>query len=176
MTRIENKQIIRCHTSRTGLSLLEVIIATVVLSVSAAMLVKLLGNGDRQARKAEKRIQAQMICQNKLDELLASIEPLESFDPRPSLYYPDWYYSVRVDELDDSGMESRIRYALVVVDVYYQKSDDAFGEPASPNLGDTLPEYSLRRIVRIPQDDSGIGESDIGDSDFRSRIEERSDR
>ena len=70
--------------NRQGLSLLEVIISTVVLAVSTLMLMRIITGADQTAQRAEQRIMAQMICQNKLDEILSGIEPLEPFEPRPS--------------------------------------------------------------------------------------------
>lgn len=153
---------------RDGLSLLEVIIATVVLSVSAAMLVRLISNAERQANRADRRVHAQMICQNKLDELLAELEPLESFDPRPSLYYPDWHYSVSVQEFGDSSDNANVNFSLVEVSVYYQESGEELGETTPVSLDKTDPVYTLRRIVRTrPKNfaaaDSGLMQQSLGE-------------
>lgn len=138
----------RQRIQRSGLSLLEVIIATLVLAVSAAMLVQLLGNGDRQASRAEKRVQAQLICQNRLDEILAAIEPMESVEVHPSLFYPDWHISVHVQDIEGSAEVSRAEFVLVEVRVYYRKSDDESIGLSAPNLADEQPVYALRRVMR----------------------------
>ena len=155
-------------SQRVGLSLLEVIIATVVLSVSAAMLIRLISNAERQANRADRRVHAQMICQNKLDELLAELEPLESFDPRPTLYYPDWHYSVSVQEFGDSMDNAKVNFSLVEVSVYYQESGEELGEATAVALDKTDPVYTLRRIVRTrPEDfvsaDSGLMQKSLGE-------------
>lgn len=136
---------------RQGLSLLEVIIATVILAVSSVMLVKIIGNGDRNARRAEQRVMAQMICQNRLDEILAGILPLEPMDTRQDMYYPDWHYLVKVDSyLDESGIsssESAAELLLVEVQVFYQPIADDVDLGVEKDQFDR-PTFSLKRIVR----------------------------
>ena len=108
------------QNSRAGLSLLEVIIATVILAVSATLLVRLIGAGDRNAQRADQRITAQMICQNKMDEIVASIEPLESIEPTASPYYPEWYWSVSIDDLNSKNDTTVNRLSLVEVGVFFR--------------------------------------------------------
>ena len=131
-----------------GLSLLEVIIATVVLATSAVMLVRLLDTADQNAQRAERRVTAQMICQNRMDQILAAIEPLEPGDPRRSLHYPDWQTSVTLSPLPETGEDGRDRLVLVEVSVFHQPAEEAFGEELAADPENEVPVFSLRRIVR----------------------------
>ena len=146
-----------CHSSqkpqisRAGLSLLEVIIATVILAVSATLLVRLIGAGDKNAKRADQRITAQMICQNKMDEIVASIEPLESMEPTASPYYPDWYWSVSIEDLYSKNDTTVNRLSLVEVGVFFRQSDDGIGNSNQLDSQSEDPIYALRRVIRTPK-------------------------
>ena len=81
---------------RRAFSLLEVIIATGILAASAVMLMSMFSTGDRHTRRADERTMAQMLCQSKLDELIADpalMVPVEA-DIIPQ--YPGWVWSLEV--------------------------------------------------------------------------------
>lgn len=137
---------------RTGLSLLEVIIATVVLTVSVAMLVRILGSGDRNARRAEQRVLAQLICQNRLNRLLVGDRLPDSDAPQASLYYPGWFTTTRIEEFSGTQRQEP-DLVLVEVSAYFVPGNE---EPESNNVGigspvdlaSERPVYSIRRIMR----------------------------
>ena len=137
--------------SRAGLSLLEVIIATVILAVSATLLVRLIGAGDKNAKRADQRITAQMICQNKMDEIVASIEPFESMESTASPYYPDWYWSVSIEDLYSKNDTTVNRLSLVEVGVFFRQSDDGIGNSNQLDSQSEDPIYTLRRVIRTPK-------------------------
>ena len=136
------------QNSRAGLSLLEVIIATVILAVSATLLVRLIGAGDRNAQRADQRITAQMICQNKMDEIVASIEPLESIEPTASPYYPEWYWSVSIDDLNSKNDTTINRLSLVEVSIFFRESYEGTGNSDQLDSQAEQPIYALRRVIR----------------------------
>ena len=77
-----------------GFSLLEVIIATGILATSSVLLLTLFSTGEQHASRAEKRVLAQMMCQSKLDELLANPILLRHVADEPLDGHPNWSYSV----------------------------------------------------------------------------------
>ena len=77
-----------------GFSLLEVMIATAILATSTILLLSLFSTGERHAKKAETRVLGQMLCQSKLDELLADPALIRSVVEEPLAGYDNWTYSV----------------------------------------------------------------------------------
>lgn len=116
---------------RSGYSLLEVILATAILLGSVVVLGELASIGRKHVNSAEKLAAAQLVCETKLNEILAGLSPLESvaetpvestdFAPRGELAddalasseilasetleaAPQWLYSVDVQPLDWPGL------------------------------------------------------------------------
>ena len=156
MKRVPNSCGRLANAKRQGLSLLEVIIATVVLAVSSLMLVRIIGNADRHAARAERRVMAQMVCQNKLDEILSGLIQLESSDAQPDLYYPDWQCSIKVSDWDSSVGSMTDRLTMVEVSAFFNPQLDlGQRESSGAQLGNQSseadkPVYTLKRLVRRP--------------------------
>ena len=91
---------------REAFSLMEVIFATAILLGSTLVLVQLVGIGREHAWKADDVTRAQVLCQNKLNELLAGIAPLEPAEDEALEEDPDWTYTVQVEPLDLAGLVS----------------------------------------------------------------------
>ena len=91
---------------QTAYSLIEVIVATAILLGSTIILTQLAGIGREHAWKADDVTRAQVLCQNKLNELLAGIAPVQSAENEPFEYDADWTYTVQVEPLDLSGLVS----------------------------------------------------------------------
>lgn len=83
---------------RRAFSLLEVIIATAILASSAVLLMSLFSTGDRHAVRADERTIAQMLCQSKLDELLADPSQMVPIQNEVIRQYPGWVWSLDVQE------------------------------------------------------------------------------
>ena len=83
---------------RRGFSLLEVIIATGILAASAVMLMSMFSTGDRHTRRADERTIAQMLCQSKLDELIADPSQILPVQSEVIRQYPGWVWSLDVQE------------------------------------------------------------------------------
>lgn len=88
------------HRSRSGFSLLEVILAMVLLASAAAVLFQLAYVGRRHLQDADRQLQAQLLCQNRLREILCGIEPLESCDSTPFDASPGWNVTVELESVD----------------------------------------------------------------------------
>jgi len=73
------------HRSRSGFSLIEVILATAILMGSVIVLARLAGMGREQAHKAALHTTAQQLCENTMNELLLGLRPLELIDAQPLL-------------------------------------------------------------------------------------------
>jgi len=82
---------------RAGFSLMEVLLATAILLGSVLVLMELASIGRYYVQSVAARSTAQMLCQSKLDELLAGVQPLEAVEDRAIEDRPDWIYSVEVE-------------------------------------------------------------------------------
>lgn len=83
-------------TRRSGFSLLEVLLASAILLGSIFVLAELSNLGSRSAAKAIEMNTAHMICQTKLNEILAGAAPVESEQGIPLEAYPGWVVSVEI--------------------------------------------------------------------------------
>ena len=78
------------RSSRQGFSLLEVLLATSILIGSSIVLVELVTIGNRHASSARELSKSQLICQSKLNEILAHAAPVAQVRPMPSEEDPRW--------------------------------------------------------------------------------------
>ncbi len=78
------------RSSRQGFSLLEVLLATSILIGSSIVLVELVTIGNRHASSARELSKSQLICQSKLNEILAHAAPIAQVRPTPSEEDPRW--------------------------------------------------------------------------------------
>lgn len=85
--------------SRRGFSLMEVLLATSILLASSIALIELATIGRKQAHAAYDLNVAQLLCQAKLDEIVAGIEPVKSVEAAELEDDPGWFYSVEVEPL-----------------------------------------------------------------------------
>ncbi|MBN2477372.1 MAG: prepilin-type N-terminal cleavage/methylation domain-containing protein [Pirellulales bacterium] len=85
---------------RAGFSLLEVILAVTILMGSAVVLAELAGIGRQHYTDAEDLAAAQLICESKLQEILAGAAAPEIVEDRPVPDVPGWLYSVEIEPAD----------------------------------------------------------------------------
>ncbi len=103
--------------SRKALSLLEVILALVILAGAMAVLGQVSFIGLRNAREARDMTQAELLCESKMAEITAGIVPCDpvseayfdsQFDPGSNASNdPDstaWLYSIETELIDDTGL------------------------------------------------------------------------
>ncbi len=86
---------------RQGLTLLEMVLALAILLVALSVLGSWFATGTRAARQATLQAQAVRLCQSKLDEVLAGVEPLEAVDQAPlDESDPSWVWSLALEPTD----------------------------------------------------------------------------
>jgi type II secretion system protein I len=102
------------HERRSGLTLLEVILALAILAGSLAALGELAGRSMRNAEVARATSEAQLLCETKLAEIAAGITPADPVSDAPWQSASDleietsqeWLYSVEVKSTDLDGLLS----------------------------------------------------------------------
>lgn len=85
---------------RAGFSLLEAILSMVLLASSAAVLFQLAYVGRRHLQDSDQHLTAQLLCQNRLREILCGIEPLEACESTPLESSPGWSVTVDLQPVD----------------------------------------------------------------------------
>ncbi|HEY0980573.1 MULTISPECIES: hypothetical protein [unclassified Schlesneria] len=86
----------RSSQNRTGLTLLEIILALALFCGAIAALSQLAWNGTRATVQARLKTQATIRCETKLNEVLAGVEPMQ---PQNQVPFPDdsrWVWSQKV--------------------------------------------------------------------------------
>ena len=135
----------RTKFRRSGLSLLEVVLALSILAVSAALLTQITKQATDNGRMAQRLSTAQMLCESKMSEVLAGAIPLTSSSwaqITDSRRRSAWYYKIQTSTAERPNM---IGVRLSVTD----QPDATSGNPElffivrwmiDPSLGlDTLP-------------------------------------
>ena len=138
---------IRRGRNRAGFSLMEVILSIAVLFASGIALAQLASLGRRHADRAESLTTAQVLCQNKLNEIAAGLTPLVSATDVPFVESPGWAYSVVVQPATWNGL------VAVQVSVSELPIGAAGAVPRSGTTGlsttvMTRPRFSLVRWLR----------------------------
>ena len=104
-----------------GFTLLEVLIATAVLLACVIVLTDLAHVGKSHAKDAEDLAAAQLICQTRLNEMLAGAKPIRAVSQEYPPSLPGWILSVEVEPLKKSGL------VAVRIIVKEDPSADEFG-------------------------------------------------
>jgi len=100
----------RSKRLRSGLSLLEVILALVILGMSMGVVGQLVNLGSRNAVISRDLLSAQFMAESKMEEIRAGIFPPEPMGPIPFEQHENvdpgesWVYSVMVEPLQDQGL------------------------------------------------------------------------
>ena len=97
---------------KAGFSLLEVILALAILAGALAVLGEASRQALRNAAVARDLARAQLLCENKLAEIVTGITPAEPADKTPfdatvELLDPDepaWLYSIATETTDEPGL------------------------------------------------------------------------
>lgn len=123
----------RSRAGRRGLTLLEVMLATVMLLASVMALSRVAFLARRHAISSEDRTKAQILCQNIVQELLAGVRPLDNVSPE-LIEGDQWVHSIGIEMVEGS--------TLAAVTVTVARIDEE--ESALP----TEEEMSGYRLVR----------------------------
>jgi len=100
---------------------MEVLLATSILLGCVVVLGQLAAVGRKHVNDAERLTTAQLICQTKLNEILAGAAPVSSVQNQAVEGAPGWVYSVEVESLDKPGLAS----LCVTVSEDLPESDEA---------------------------------------------------
>lgn len=84
------------HRTRSGLTLLEIVLSLAIFGGSMVALSQLAWNGTRAAVQGRLKTQATIRCEAKLNEVLAGIEPMQSHSPTAFPDNPTWMWSLVV--------------------------------------------------------------------------------
>ena len=112
--------------TRSGLSLLEVILAMAVLAGSMALLGELMRIGGRHATAAVNMTKAQMYCESIISEIAVGNIIPQSVEESPIEIDPDWIYSINIQ---DTALEG-----LIAVQVSVQHAEDTSVNPRIASL------------------------------------------
>ena len=82
---------------RAGFTLMEVILAMTVLSITLGMIYSVASRGSRYGMKVRKETRAQLLCESKLAEISAGITPAVVVSGVQSEVDDGWRYSVELE-------------------------------------------------------------------------------
>lgn len=124
--------------NRHGYSLIELIIVIVILSIAIPMLVYMLGNLTVSSMNSEKRTQAVLLCQQKMEQIIADRwNPNIGFDNVIDARYPQ-----------EGQVAGFAEFSRSVQTVYVTRSGSGFVESATPT-------YYKKVTVRVFNEQSG---------------------
>ena len=132
------------RSPRRGFSLMEVLLATSILLACVVVLAELAEVGRRHTVSVDQLTTAQMICQSKLNEIVAGVVPPIAVEAATVAEAPEWIYSVE--------LESMTSLNLVVVRV------TVAGQPVEDETASQRPKksFTLTRWMHRAQPDSGM--------------------
>jgi len=91
---------------RAGYSLLEVLLALVVLVIGIAALTSLIDHAQSDAQIAAELSAAQIACQTRLNEMLGGVRPIVPVSNEPVPNLPYWFFSVDLQPAEKIGLTS----------------------------------------------------------------------
>lgn len=143
------------RTRRRGLGLLEVVIAMAILAASIAIIAELVRAGRRGAVDARDYTTAQLLCENKMAEIIAGIEPAEAVaratlpqNPATLPQNSEWLYTVEIREIEYGRSEDQnkgIKEVTVLVEKKLPQNTVTVGQPSRQP-----PRYRLIRWMIDP--------------------------
>jgi len=129
--------------SRRGFSLLEAVLAAAILAATAILLSQIAGFARRSLEKLELQTQAQLLCQSKLAEIVAGVEPLQAVSRGEFPEAPGWYYSIESSPAELPGVLS------VRVSTWLERENQGSSPNVSP-ASEALASYTIVRWIRDP--------------------------
>lgn len=155
---------VRGPCSRRGFSLLEVILATAILSAAAMVLYSTFSLGERQGREASQILEAQLLCQSTLDELLAEPTRIKATELTPFDAYPHWAYVIQwaPTELEN----------VIVLTVQVTPNTQLTPGGADPTERDPTRSSGLTdgQLTRPASNSSQVGEDDMTSAAERTAV------
>lgn len=122
---------------RSGITLLEVVIAVAIFLAAMTAITRLVTTGTRASVRGQLQTEAILRCESKLGEVIAGIEPLEPVDsqPMPTDDGEGWVWSMQVIYGDDE-------YAPLSLEIMVQH----LMQDGSANAA-----FTIYRTIRDPQ-------------------------
>jgi general secretion pathway protein I len=114
------------NVHRSGLSLLEVMLALAILGASLAAIGELVRIGARNAEMARDLTTAQLLCESTMAEIQLGFLPMQSVGPIQMTdvqYQQEWLYTIAVQPIDQEGLTS--------VWVQIEQNPESFSRPVS---------------------------------------------
>jgi Tfp pilus assembly protein PilV len=134
---------------RFGLSLLEVLVALAIFLLSVVVISQMVSSAAQRGIRSKRMTQAAILCQAKMDEIVAGTQPLQANGPQPlEGAGPGWAYTVVVESQSwstvssSSGGQAAGVAGLNTVHVTVVWSGEPVGGPV---------EFRLSRLVLNPQ-------------------------
>ena len=112
--------------TRSGLSLLEVMLALAILGASLAAIGELMRIGARNAEMARDLTTAQLLCESTMAELQLGFLPMQAIGPVPVNdleYQQEWLYTITVEPIDQEGLSA--------IWVRIEQNPEVFSRPVS---------------------------------------------
>lgn len=134
---------------RNAFSLMEVLLATSILLGSLVVLGQLATVGRMHANDAEYLTTAQLLCQSKLNEILAGVERVRPVEAETLAEAPGWAWSLEVESAE------KLHLASIRVTVWEEPPESEEDGEAGP-----AKQFTLTRWVRDP--DHGDSDDDTG--------------
>lgn len=128
--------------SRRGFSLMEVMLSTSILVGSSIVLIELATIGRKQANSAYDLNTAQLLCQAKLNEIVAKATSAKPVQEEELENDPGWFYSIEIEP-------ARHRRLVSVKVTVSQEADDS-RKPASFTLVRWMPDSILESADGMP--------------------------
>ncbi len=137
---------------RTGLSLLEVVLAIAILGVAISVIGELVRLGSRCAAEARDLTTAQLYCESKMAEIAAGADVAQPVTSTPIDTVGEWMYYVEVAPTDQVGL------ILITVTVEQNRS------PADRPVSFTLQRWIQDPNVVYEEDESTMPADTTGES------------
>lgn len=154
----------RIRRRPSGLSLLEVMIATGILATSAFLLLSLIESGGTFGIKAEQHTEAMLLCQNRIAEMeWQTLEPSAGrAEVQPCPENEAWAFRTLVESIEEGRM------LCVTVEVF---PSDVMDEGQTAQLDSRKVAARLVRWYRVPSET--LNESRVGNPPLRQGSQNR---
>ena len=123
--------------TRRGFSIMEILIATSILLGCIIALSELASLGRKHARSAERLVNAQILCEGKLNDLLCGAESMSPSADQEFEDHKEWFYSIDLVPTEIPGISS------LIVEVYPSGEDESVETTTDSENGYLIP---LRRF------------------------------
>lgn len=124
---------------RAGFSLLEVMLATTVLLGSVIVLSHIAFVGTAHMDAAQQYATAQLVCQARMNEMLAGALPIEEVSNQAIPELPGWGLTVKVELADQAGLLAlEVTAAELPAGEIVQPTTESSGEMAAEETADEI--------------------------------------